>query len=103
MNLSEAHSPCDDASQCKQAEQERPQVQRMTPGGAGLRADVPPIVHDVLRSSGQPLPAATRAFMETRFGYEFGQVSIHSDQRAAQSAHAVQARAYTVGQDIVFG
>ena len=103
MNLSEAHSPCDDASHCAQAKQERPQVQRMTPGGAGLRADAPPIVHDVLRSSGQPLPAATRAFMETRFGYEFGQVSIHSDQRAAQSAHAVQARAYTVGQDIVFG
>ena len=103
MNLSEAHSPCDDAPHCAQAKQERPQVQRMTPGGAGLRADAPPIVHDVLRSSGQPLPAATRAFMETRFGYKFGQVSIHSDQRAAQSARAVHARAYTVGQDIVFG
>jgi hypothetical protein len=29
---------------------------------------VPPIVHEVLRSPGQPLDAATRAFMEPRFG-----------------------------------
>ena len=35
--------------------------------------DTPPIVHDVLRSSGQPLDEATRAFMESRFGYDFSQ------------------------------
>ncbi|MBA2434606.1 MAG: DUF4157 domain-containing protein [Chthoniobacterales bacterium] len=62
----------------------------------------PPIVDQVLQSSGEPLDRATREFMEDRFGYEFGSVRIHRDGRAAESARAVQARAYTVGQDVVF-
>jgi hypothetical protein len=35
--------------------------------------------------------------------HDFSQVRIHSDSHAAASARAVNARAYTVGQDIVFG
>jgi hypothetical protein len=64
---------------------------------------VPPIVHEVLRSSGQPLDAATRSFMEVRFGYDFSQVRVHTDAQAAESARAVNALAYTVGEDVVFG
>jgi hypothetical protein len=64
---------------------------------------VPPIVHDVLRSPGHPLDAETRAFMEPRFGHDFSQVRIHTDDKAAESAWAVNALAYTVGRDIVFG
>jgi outer membrane protein OmpA-like peptidoglycan-associated protein len=115
--------------------------------------DVPPIVHEVLRSPGQPLDRETRAFMEPRFGhdfsrvptrahgsaptsthlaigaphdefeqeaemiaqhvmsrsaaststgYDFGGVRIHTDDKAAESARAVNALAYTVGRDIVF-
>src|SRR3989442_11710 len=63
---------------------------------------VPPIVHDVLRSPAQPLDATTRAFMEPRFGHDFGSVRIHADSKAAESARAVSAVAYTVGRDIVF-
>jgi hypothetical protein len=121
-------------------------------------SEVPPIVHDVLRSPGQPLDPATRAFFEPRFihdfsrvpsgnstssgvtsslrlgsagdrfeqeanrvaqavlvapvsksptalqkPYDFGQVRVHTDARAADSARAVRARAYTVGRHIVFG
>ena len=66
-------------------------------------AIAPPIVHDVLRSPGQPLDADARAFMEPRFGYDFSQVRIHTDTTAAESARAVHALAYTVGRDIVFG
>jgi hypothetical protein len=62
----------------------------------------PPIVHDVLSSSGRPLDAATRAFMEPRFGRDFSRVRIHTDAKAAESAQAVNALAYTVGSDIVF-
>jgi Domain of unknown function (DUF4157) len=62
----------------------------------------PPIVHEVLRSPGQPLDPATRAFMEPRFGHDLSHVRVHTDSRAAQSAEAVAARAYTVGQNIVF-
>lgn len=66
-------------------------------------AVVPPIVYDVLRSSGQPLDAPTRSYMEPRFGHDFSQVRVHTDARAAESARAVSALAYTVGRDVVFG
>jgi len=60
-------------------------------------------VHEVLRSPGQPLDADTRAFMEPRFGHDFSRVRVHADSRAAESARTVDALAYTVGSDIVFG
>jgi len=63
----------------------------------------PPIVHDVLRSPGQPLDPATRILMEPRFGHDFSQVRVHTDARAATSARAVNALAYTMGQHVVFG
>jgi len=66
-------------------------------------SSVPPIVHEVLRSPGRPLDAATRAFMEPRFGQDFSRVRIHTDVEGAQSAMAVNALAYTVGSDVVFG
>ena len=65
--------------------------------------EVPPIVHEVLRSPGQPLDPATRAFFEPRFGHDFSKVRVHTDARAAESARAVNALAYTVGRDVVFG
>ena len=58
---------------------------------------VPDIVHEVLRSSGQPLDPATRAFMEPRFGHDFSRVRVHCDAQAAESAQSVNALAYTVG------
>jgi hypothetical protein len=64
---------------------------------------VPPIVHEVLSSPGQSLDAGTRAFMEPHFGHDFSQVRVHTDARAAESARAVNALAYTVGRDVVFG
>jgi hypothetical protein len=66
------------------------------------QSSIPPIVHDVLRSSGQPLEQITRAFMEPRFGHDFSCVRVHADQRAAHSARVLNALAYTVGRDIVF-
>ncbi len=40
--------------------------------------------------------------MEPRFGHDFSGVRVHTDSRAAESARAVNAHAYTVGNDIVF-
>jgi|GEM_PF-1801608 hypothetical protein len=54
-------------------------------------------------SHGQPLDAATRAYMEPRLGHDFGHVRVHTDEQAAQAASDYQARAYTVGSDVVFG
>src|SRR5205085_10672975 len=63
----------------------------------------PPGAKDQLPHAGQPLPATTREFMEPRFGHDFSRVRVHTDGAAANAARAVRARAYTIGQDIVFG
>lgn len=52
--------------------------------------------------SGRPLPSPVKDFFEPRFGHDFSQVRIHTDDLAAESARAVNALAYTVGQNIVF-
>jgi hypothetical protein len=65
--------------------------------------ETPSVVREVLRSPGQPLDPATRAFFEPRFGHDFSQVRVHTDARAAESARAVNALAYTLGRDVVFG
>ncbi len=78
-------------------------VQRRAPaGGMGLM-EAPQSVQEVLSTPGQPLDAATRDFFEPRFGHDFGAVRVHTDWHAARSARDVQARAYTVGMDLVFG
>ncbi len=66
------------------------------------QSPIPPVVHDVLGSPGQPIDRATRTFMEPRFGYDLSQVRVHSDPRAARSARAMNAIAYTMGRDVVF-
>ncbi len=60
------------------------------------------IFGDLLSSPGQPLDAATRAFFEPRFGHDFSRVRVHSDSRAAESARAVKAFAYTVDNHVAF-
>jgi hypothetical protein len=66
-------------------------------------AYAPSIVHEALRTNGQPLDPSTRDHFGSHFQHDFSRIRIHTGQRAEQSAAAVQARAYTVGQDIVFG
>src|SRR5262245_12769784 len=76
--------------------------QRVAPTGA-KEGPFPVTVQKTLRTSGQPLEPATRAFMESRFGHDFSRVRVHADATAAESAEAVRAGAYTVGQHIVLG
>ena len=61
------------------------------------------VVDAALRQPGNPLDPGTRAFMEARFGHDFGNVRVHSNAAAATSAAAVHALAFTVGRDMVFG
>jgi hypothetical protein len=65
--------------------------------------EAPPIVHEVLRSPGQPMDESSRAYFEPRFGHDFAHVRVHADAQAAESARAVKALAYTVGPHIVWG
>jgi len=94
---------CDD---CKKKNHNEEHAKVQTKASVSINAggmEAPPIVHDVLRSSGQALDASTRSFMEPRFGQDFSSVRVHTDGKAAESASAVGARAYTVGRDVVFG
>ena len=58
---------------------------------------------NALKSGGQPLPASSRAFFEPRFGADFSRVRLHTDTNAAQTAQALNARAFTTEKDIVLG
>ena len=85
-------------------------VQRCGPGGCPddrcAGRDQPPTAAflDVVgKRAGQPLPPEVQADMEARFGADFSEVRIHTDARAAQSAAAVSAAAYTITNEIVFG
>jgi hypothetical protein len=86
---------------CKK-EEEDGELQRAATNTESIN-EVPPVVHDALRSPGRPLDAQTRAFMEPRFSHDFSRVRVHTDAKAAESARAVNALAFTVGQNIVFG
>lgn len=88
--------------ECTKCQNKRLTLQRRATNQAESD-EVPPIVHEVLREPGQPLDAETRAFMEPRFGHDFSQVRVHTDAKAVASAQAVNALAYTVGRDVVFG
>ncbi|MBC8028989.1 MAG: DUF4157 domain-containing protein [Pyrinomonadaceae bacterium] len=93
------------SGECEGCSNQNLSIQRSTRNPEpGIRnsVSVPPIVNEVLRSQGQPLDAKTRAFMEQRFGHDFAHVRVHADTHAAQSAQAVNALAYTVGQHTVF-
>ncbi len=82
-------------------------VQRLAQDSSktGNRADgnVPASVNDVLRSSGRPLGRPVQDAMEGRMGHDFSRVRVHTDDKAAGSAAAVNAKAYAVGDHIVFG
>lgn len=71
--------------------------------GAQASRDAPPIVQQALNNGGHPLDVGIQETMATRFGQNFSDVRVHTDEQAAESAQAIQARAYTVGNDLVFG
>jgi outer membrane protein OmpA-like peptidoglycan-associated protein len=79
-----------------------PQIQRLAESSGGLM-EAPASVDRALASPGRPLPAALRQDMEGRFGYNFSGVRVHTGTAAEQSARDVNAQAYTVGRNVVFG
>jgi len=95
---------CDDCKKKKILQRSRGMGASSAPGHShDGGATAPASVHDVLRSPGQPLDPAARTFFEPRFGHDFSRVRVHADSRAAQSAAAVNAVAYTLGNDLAFG
>lgn len=88
---------------CKKNEDDQELVQRKTAALATSSTDSVPdnFLHSL--GPGQPLDSATRAFFEPRFGHDFSRVRVHVDATAGQSVRDVNAHAYTVGHDMVFG
>lgn len=87
---------------CEEEEVEQAKgIHRKAASSANGDRSVP---EDFLQSigPGQPLDSSTRASMESRFGRDFGDVRVHTGDRAAESARSIQARAYTFNRDVVF-
>ena len=80
-----------------------PHIQRFSGQSNGQTEAAPASVDQALASPGRPLEPALRQDMEQRFGHDFSRVRVHSSVAAEQSAQDVNANAYTMGHDIVFG
>lgn len=80
-----------------------PRIQRYTGQATEGMDSAPASVDRVLASSGRPLDSGLRQDMEQRFSHDFSRVRVHSGAAAEQSAREVNAHAYTVEHDIVFG
>ena len=80
-----------------------PKIQRLTGQTSDGLNTAPASVERVLANPGRPLEPALRQDMEQRFGYDFAQVRVHTGSAAEESAREVNANAYTVGNNVVFG
>jgi hypothetical protein len=89
--------------ECKKEEEDkRPNVQRKPASVGDSGGPAPQSVHQVLSSQGRPLAATDRSFFEPRLGVDLSAVRIHDDDRAAESARGIGARAYTSDSNIAF-
>src|SRR5262245_21307087 len=99
------------ARERRQAESSAPEPDRQS-ASPGSQADIMALqsmagnqaVNTVVNSlgGGSPMPLEMRSEMEQRFDEDFSRVRLHTDARAAQSSTNLGAKAYTVGNDIVF-
>lgn len=95
-------NPIESDAMCDECRRKKPGNGQMALS-SNLQTTAPPMIHKVLQQPGRPLDGVTRNFMESRFGQDLGYVRIHTDELAARTAAAVNARAYTVGSHIVAG
>ncbi|MCL4436294.1 MAG: DUF4157 domain-containing protein [Thaumarchaeota archaeon] len=101
--------PLDGEMKKNQEEEERREMprakQRISDGSTVLPppSDTESIVDDAVGEGGQPLPESELSFFEPRFGHDFSRVNIHTGAKATEVARAMNARAFTVGRNIVFG
>ena len=94
---------CEEEVQRQPVEDEEELQMKRAPGatteiGPGLQTRI-----SALGGGGQPLAPSLRGFFEPRFGHDFSQVHLHQGSQASEVARALGARAYTLGQDVVFG
>lgn len=89
-------------AECEDEEKKPIQTKPASSAHTGAAPDAGAAVRAAMRG-GTPLSREARSYFEPRFGHDFSGVRVHADGEAADAARAVRARAYTIGQDIVFG
>ena len=87
--------------ECEEKE-ELLQTKEISGQNAETTPDLESRINDI-KGGGQPLSESERAFYEPRFGYDFSQVRVHTGTQAAEAAREVNARAFTMGRNLVFG
>lgn len=90
---------------CNTCEDDEQPIQRkaLPSTASGTPSQVPNHVREALGSGGRALDPETRGFFEPRMGYDLTGIRIYTGSAAERSANAVDAKAYTLGSDIVFG
>ena len=102
--VSRANSATSIQRKCSACVEEEESIKREPLSAAGgVSSQNPDHVNSVISSGGRSLDRATRSFFEPRLGRELSSVRVHTDSAASRSAGAVDARAYTLGRNIVFG
>ncbi|MDH3974163.1 MAG: DUF4157 domain-containing protein [Deltaproteobacteria bacterium] len=85
------------------SDQITPLIQRKDSAAApGITAGVASGVSS-LQGGGRPMSQGERSFFEPRFGTDFSGVRVHADNSAAKLSKSINARAFTLGRNIVFG
>lgn len=89
---------------CEEEEKKKP-VMRKAIGNVGGGMQASPAMTSSLaasRGGGAALPGETKSFMESAFSADFSKVRVHTDSQASAMSKGIQAKAFTVGQDIYF-
>ena len=106
-NIQRQCTECEEEIQRQPIEEEEEEEELLqAKESIGYTPTVTPKIHgqiNSLRGGGQPLSESDRSFFEPRFGHSFSGVQVHTGTPAAEAVRAVNAKAFTVGQDIVFG
>jgi hypothetical protein len=67
------------------------------------KSDLPEFISEAIESNGKPIDKETQKYMGSKFEWDFSNVRVHSSDKARESAKKIDAQAYTVGNNIVFG
>lgn len=89
--------------QVKHETEKEVQTKRTSSNAFIVTSSIKSGIRSLQQSGGQPLAPSILASMENHFGHDFAGVRVHNDARAARLANGLNARAFTVGSNIVFG
>ena len=77
-------------------------VEASAPDVPAVDTDTEQAIHS-LSGRGRALPDSVRSYMEPRFAADFSAVRVHDDAHAHELARSVNAQAFTIGANVVFG